>query len=154
MPVEQQMRDAQAVVRGDKPLAIIEQRKAPGTYDQWSQIYARVISTKSDTYRKAYVYQRVGEEGNEILVARTRAIYLDYLSLLADRWMHARKEFQALMGAVLGYDSSDNYAWYLDPTSMRCECSKCGGTVTPQDRLDHVAWLAEHGVTENEVTNG
>ncbi len=148
--VEQQMRDAQAVVRGDKPLAIIEHRKAPQAYADWLKIHARLISADFESYRSVFVYHRHGSEGWEILVALTRAIYLDYLSLLNDRWMHTRKEYQAAMGDVLGYDHSDTYAWFLDPTSMRCECSKCGGKVTPQDRLDHCAWLAEH----EEVKNG
>lgn len=139
MTVEQQTRDAQAVARGDKPLAIIERVKAPETYTA----YLRLLERRAfDSKRGVFVVQRMGQEGLEILVAANAGVYRQYIALLHCRARYTRKAYQGAMGKLLGYDIDDIQAWYGDPTSMSCECSKCGGEVTAHDRLEHDAWLA------------
>lgn len=135
--------EASEALEGRKPLAIIEERKAPRTFGALLEL---------DSPR---IILQQGDEGPEVLVGDIRAVN-KYRETLRNRGQYRdRFYFQVAVGQVLGYDflpapdapaaeyeAAANGAreWWF--SIGLCGCSKCGGPITRTERLQYDAGLA------------
>lgn len=140
---EPQHAELRAALGGTKPLAIIERRKAPLTYKWFDEYGGVTVGSENVDW-----HWRDGPEGWEFLVGDPKFIAA-FLELEARRSLYSsRFAFQCDMGRLLGYPISEDQdvaergarAWWLSIGG--CGCSKCGGPITAEERIELSAYKA------------
>lgn len=114
-------REIDLVISGDKPLAVIEERKDNAQYvrammhrDMPISIYVR--------------FRRDVESGREYIVSQSLFLIHQYLELLKTGVERLGiKGYHRAMGLLFGY-SPDDVEAFID-AEIDCNCSKCDGTV-------------------------
>ena len=118
-----------------KPFTVIEKRKSEFTFNFIEEHKAQLESQ----YGVEIMFYMNFSEGPEMLISRSHTAIANYLHILRGDSHPTRESKQKAFGALFGYSDEDIAFWVNDSEGWKgceCECSKCGGPITKEERND------------------
>ena len=134
---ENYMRDLALVYFKAKPIVVIEARKSHCAYTEaipWARKHGLFT-------RYLMLADSKGEKYPALAIAQNEDRPNQLETLLDERHCYTRRQFQIIMGNLMGYKLEDCIVYVNSRLSRTCGCELCGGA-TPETRLDDEAHLA------------
>ena len=134
---ENYMRDLALVYFKAKPIVVIESRKSHCAYTE-----AIVWARKHGLFtRYLMLADSKGQKHLALAIAQNEDRTNQLETLLDERDCYTRRQFQIIMGNLMGYKLDDCIEYVDSRLARTCGCEMCGGP-TPETKLDDEARLA------------
>ena len=121
-------RDIVRVLQGTKPIVVIEHYKSASAYNfARSLLFVRSNRNLILASDLVDLLTPHGDKQAAVVLAQYWGDINDFRHLLEIRASMTREQFQAEMGAALGYSNAEIKAFIASETGRTCACELCGG---------------------------